>query len=175
LTATADAGSLPRRGKALALAQGRNEPGRPLLDAQAVKEESKDFGQPTLEERGRRQISKSRLAPWRDRMFERLDFAASARATARRQSPPNLTFVIQLLHGHPPGGAQARRRDEDIRHGTANAIAVDDQDDDTRLYLGPARDGEMLEVVTLARDDGTDLAIHAMKMRPKYQRLLPGS
>jgi hypothetical protein len=34
--------------------------------------------------------------------------------------------------------------DEDIRHGTANAIAVDDQDDDTRLYLGPARDGEML-------------------------------
>jgi hypothetical protein len=64
--------------------------------------------------------------------------------------------------------------DEDIRHGTANAIAIDDQDDDTRLYLGPARDGEMLEVVTVARDDGTELAIHAMKMRPKYKRLLPG-
>jgi hypothetical protein len=43
----------------------------------------------------------------------------------------------------------ARRHDvadEDIRHVTANAIAV----------------------------DGTELAIHAMKVRPKYKRLLPG-
>jgi hypothetical protein len=53
--------------------------------------------------------------------------------------------------------------------------SLDDQDDDTRLYLGPASDGEMLEVVTVVRDDGTELAIHAMKMRPKYKRLLPGS
>jgi hypothetical protein len=32
----------------------------------------------------------------------------------------------------------------------------------------------MLEVVTVVRDDGTELAIHAMMMRPKYKRLLPG-
>lgn len=32
----------------------------------------------------------------------------------------------------------------------------------------------MLEVVTILRDDGTELAIHAMRMRPKYARLLPG-
>jgi hypothetical protein len=25
------------------------------------------------------------------------------------------------------------------------------------------------------RDDGSELAIHAMKMRPKYRRLLPGA
>jgi hypothetical protein len=71
----------------------------------------------------------------------------------------------------------ARRHDvadEDIRHGTANAMAVDDQDDDTRLYLGPGRDGEMLEIVTVVREDETELAIHAMKMRPKYKGLLPG-
>jgi hypothetical protein len=45
-----------------------------------------------------------------------------------------------------------------------HALAIDDQDDDTRLYLGPSRSADLLEVVT----------IHAMKMRPKYRRLLPG-
>ena len=64
--------------------------------------------------------------------------------------------------------------DEDIKHAARNAMAVDDQDDDTRLYLGPARTGEPLEVVTIVRDDGSELVIHAMKMRPKYRRLLPG-
>ncbi len=44
--------------------------------------------------------------------------------------------------------------DEDIEHAT--------------------RAAELLEVVTIARDDGSELAIHAMKMRTKYQRLLPG-
>jgi hypothetical protein len=39
---------------------------------------------------------------------------------------------------------------------------------------GPARSADLLEVVTIVRDDGSELAIHAMKMRPKYQRLLPG-
>ena len=31
----------------------------------------------------------------------------------------------------------------------------------------------MLEVVTIVRDDGSELAIHAMEMRAKYQWLLP--
>jgi hypothetical protein len=53
-------------------------------------------------------------------------------------------------------------------------LAIDDQDDDTRLYLGPARSADLLEVVTIVRDDGSQLAIHAMKMRPNYRRLLPG-
>jgi hypothetical protein len=59
--------------------------------------------------------------------------------------------------------------DEDIEH----AMAIEDQDDDTRLYLGPSRSADLLEVVTIVRDDGSELAIHAMKMRAKYQRLLP--
>jgi hypothetical protein len=29
------------------------------------------------------------------------------------------------------------------------------------------------EVVTVVRDDGSELAIHAMHMRPQYARLLP--
>jgi len=64
--------------------------------------------------------------------------------------------------------------DEDIKHAGAHAMTIDEQDDDTRLYLGPARSGDILEVVTIVRADGPELAIHAMRMRPKYQRLLPG-
>lgn len=64
--------------------------------------------------------------------------------------------------------------EEDIEHAVDNAMAIDDQDDDTRLYLGPARNAELLEVVTLVRDGASELVIHAMKMRPKYRRLLPG-
>ena len=64
--------------------------------------------------------------------------------------------------------------DEDIHHAAEHAMTIDDQDDDTRLYLGPSRSAELLEVVTIIRNDGSELAIHAMEMRPKYQRLLPG-
>lgn len=64
--------------------------------------------------------------------------------------------------------------DEDIEHAVENAMSIDEQEDDTRLYLGPARDAELLEVVTIVREDGAELVIHAMKMRPKYRRLLPG-
>ncbi len=64
--------------------------------------------------------------------------------------------------------------DEDIEHATAHAMAIEDQDDDTRLYLGPSRSADLLEIVTIVRDEGSELAIHAMKMRAKYQRLLPG-
>lgn len=91
-----------------------------------------------------------------------------------RRPLPSEPFRITIpLEIHP----SARRHgiaDEDIEHAVANAMAVDDQDGDTRLYLGPARNADLLEVATIVRDDGTELAIHAMKMRPKYGRLLPG-
>ena len=61
---------------------------------------------------------------------------------------------------------------EDIEHAVRNAMAIDELDDDLRLYLGPARDGSLLEVISLARQD-SDVVIHAMAMRPKYRRLLP--
>lgn len=64
--------------------------------------------------------------------------------------------------------------DEDIEHAIDNVMSIDNQDDDTRLYLGPARNADLLEVATIVRDDGSELVIHAMKMRPKYRRLLPG-
>jgi hypothetical protein len=51
-------------------------------------------------------------------------------------------------------------------------MAIDDPDDDTRLYIGPARDAALLEVVTIPTVEGSELAIHAMRMRLKYRRLL---
>jgi hypothetical protein len=63
--------------------------------------------------------------------------------------------------------------DEDIDHAVTNAMTIDEQEDDTRLYLGPSRTAEFLEIVTIVRADGSELAIHAMRMRPKYRRLLP--
>jgi hypothetical protein len=64
--------------------------------------------------------------------------------------------------------------DEDIEHAMRHALAIDDQADDTRLYVGPSRSADLLEVVTIARNDGSELVIHAMRMRPKYRPLLPG-
>jgi hypothetical protein len=52
-------------------------------------------------------------------------------------------------------------------------MTIENRDDDARLYLGPARNAALLEVVTIVRDDGSELTIHAMAMRPKYQGLLP--
>lgn len=63
--------------------------------------------------------------------------------------------------------------DLDIQHAVLHAMTIDDQDEDTRLYLGPARSAELLEVVTAVMADGTEVAIHAMKMRPKFRHLLP--
>jgi hypothetical protein len=52
-------------------------------------------------------------------------------------------------------------------------VAIEDQDDDIRLYLGPSRSADLLGIVTIVRDDGSELAIHTMTMRAEYQRLLP--
>jgi hypothetical protein len=62
----------------------------------------------------------------------------------------------------------------DIEHAIDNAMVIEDPDEDTGLYLGPSRSAAMLEVVTLVRDDGSEVVIHAVSMRAKYERLLPG-
>jgi len=41
------------------------------------------------------------------------------------------------------------------------------------LRLGFDTAGRLLEIVVLILDDGTELAIHAMKARPQYLDLLP--
>ena len=78
-----------------------------------------------------------------------------------------------MLEIHP----SARKHgiaDEDIEHAVTHAMAIDDiEQDDIRHYLGPARNAELLEVFTIPRGGGGELAIHAMRMRPKYRHLLP--
>lgn len=54
-------------------------------------------------------------------------------------------------------------------------MVIDELEDDLRLYLGPARDGALLEVITIPpEEDREGLAIHAMAMRVRYRGLLPG-
>lgn len=62
--------------------------------------------------------------------------------------------------------------DRDIEHAVKHPMTVDDRDNHTRLYIGAARNADLLEVVTVVRCDRPELAIHAMKMRRKYRRLL---
>jgi len=63
---------------------------------------------------------------------------------------------------------------EDIRHATDHALAIEDagEDPDRWLVIGPDRAGNHLEVVVLVTTEGTQLAIHAMRMRAKYRRLI---
>ncbi len=66
--------------------------------------------------------------------------------------------------------------DEDLLHAVANAFyrgQLDEWPPVRVLYLGPDRAANFLEVVAVERDDGSELAIHAMKMRPGYAALLP--
>lgn len=64
--------------------------------------------------------------------------------------------------------------DEDILHAIDHALVIEDigEDPDRWLVLGPDRATNMLEVVVLTTVEGTQLAIHAMGMRPTYERLL---
>lgn len=65
---------------------------------------------------------------------------------------------------------------EDIQHGVKYALLIEEIGDDPLrfLVLGPDRAGNLLELVILDRPQGPAV-IHAMKMREKYRRYLPGS
>ena len=62
-------------------------------------------------------------------------------------------------------------------HAVAHATVVADMGDDSSpirtLVLVPDHAGNMLEVIVLRFDDGREMAIHAMPMRPHYRGLLP--
>jgi hypothetical protein len=65
----------------------------------------------------------------------------------------------------------------DIRHAVEYALYAGVLEGEAPLrvlYLGPDRAGNLLEVVMIERDKGSDLAIHAMKMRRRYRDLLEG-
>lgn len=73
--------------------------------------------------------------------------------------------------------ASARKHgiaDDDIMHAVEHAVAIGEQDDGEVLYLGPDRAANVLEVISVARDDGSEIVIHAMRMRAKYEPFLRG-
>lgn len=59
-------------------------------------------------------------------------------------------------------------------HAVDHAMASGEQNDGKVLYLGPDRAGNLLEVIAVLRDDGTELVIHAMSMRRLYESFLYG-
>jgi hypothetical protein len=72
---------------------------------------------------------------------------------------------VRVLQGREPGRLLK----------ICDAVVIDEVEDDLRLYLGPSRSAALLEVIVLVRGhDRPVLAIHAMPMREKFRRLLPG-
>jgi hypothetical protein len=69
-----------------------------------------------------------------------------------------------------------RFEDADILHAIDHALFVadDGEEQDKALYLGPDRAARLLEIVVAVRVDGTEVVIHAMKMRAEYEVLLRG-
>jgi bifunctional pyridoxal-dependent enzyme with beta-cystathionase and maltose regulon repressor activities len=64
--------------------------------------------------------------------------------------------------------------DDDMLHAIENSMAVEDlgEDPDRWLVVGPDLAANMLEVIVLVTDEGDELIIHAMPLRPVYRRLL---
>ncbi|HUZ03407.1 MAG TPA: hypothetical protein VMU89_23935 [Thermomicrobiaceae bacterium] len=63
----------------------------------------------------------------------------------------------------------------DIDHALRHAAVVEEVGEDPIRYLviGPDRSGKLLELVVMDRPQGPAV-IHAMGLRAKYRRLLPG-
>jgi hypothetical protein len=59
--------------------------------------------------------------------------------------------------------------DGDMRHALRNPIRVIDLDDGLTMFVGPARDGTLLEVGAADSDSGP-IILHADRARPKYLR-----
>jgi GNAT superfamily N-acetyltransferase len=84
------------------------------------------------------------------------------------------TFRSTIILAVHPSARKHGIADADIEHAVKHAMSIDDQDDDLRLYLGPARDAGLIEVATVVRSNRVEVVVHAMKMRPKYRRFLSG-
>ena len=84
-------------------------------------------------------------------------------------------FAIQYWdRGYPDIYRSARKhgvRDEDILHAVIHALAAAEEDSGRVLYLGADRAGNLLVVVSVVREDGTEIVIHAMRMCRIYEPL----
>lgn len=76
---------------------------------------------------------------------------------------------------HDSARKHAISHDDVVKAGTDFLIAfpLDEGPPSKELRLGFDQSGRLLEIVVLTFDNGTELAIHAMKCRPTYIDLLP--
>jgi hypothetical protein len=58
--------------------------------------------------------------------------------------------------------------DEDMLNATRNAIAQWRLDDDFTMRVGPAHDGDLLEIGVLGFDTDDPVIVHTMPARPQY-------
>ena len=87
------------------------------------------------------------------------------------------SFAIRYWTWEPVEIYESARKhgisDEDILHAVNHALVVADEDGTSRiLYLGPDGAGNLLVIVSVTRDDETEILIHAMRMRRIYEPLL---
>ncbi|MGO9900876.1 MAG: hypothetical protein ACLP0J_14560 [Solirubrobacteraceae bacterium] len=69
-------------------------------------------------------------------------------------------------------GAPARKHgvtDEDIWHAIRNSIHLTHGTDDLPLLIGPAMNGDLLEIGVLDLDGEDPVVIHAMPLRPNLR------
>lgn len=77
-----------------------------------------------------------------------------------------------------PSARKHGTSDGDIRWAVENAIGILDVESDqpenvsAMMYVGPDRSGRWLEVLVIVGDDDERVAIHAMRLRKQYRRLL---
>ena len=93
----------------------------------------------------------------------------------RLQTPTTEALVSRYDIPHVDIYRSARKHgvtDADIVHALGHALGAAEQDDGKVIYLGADRAGNMLEVVSVIRDDDTEVVIHAMRMRRIYEPLL---
>lgn len=72
-------------------------------------------------------------------------------------------------------GKPARKHgilDEDILHAIDNMAHTISESDELILVIGPARSGAPLELGILGPASDDPVVIHAMRLRPKFQRFL---
>gem|GEM_PF-304301 len=80
------------------------------------------------------------------------------------------TYIVFMRIGEP-----ARRHglaDEDMQHAVRNALRRTDMDEGLTMFIGPARDGTLLEIGVLDFEGDDPVILHAMRLRSKFYPLL---
>lgn len=88
---------------------------------------------------------------------------------------PFRTRSFAIRYSYVDFYASARKHgiaEDDAVHAIEHALVAAEDDEGKCLYLGPDRAGNRLEVVSVQREDGSEVVIHVMRMRRIYESWL---